>query len=238
MIDYLSIANGSLFYICGIIITLLVILQAFLFIRISFREGQRCGLAKEQMFKALRVGVVTSIIPSISAVVALIAMVPVLGIPIPWIRQSIMGSTPYEFLAAGIGANSMGVHNLGGQGYTAPVFASSIWIMTLGSFWAVAIIVFFLRMLQGKYSKITGIDSKWKNTMINAAFLGVFSIFIAGPITTGGLSLLALIAGGVIMMILAFLIIKFKLDWLKEFALTLSMIGAMACVVMVTQIFG
>lgn len=74
--------------------------------------------------------------------------------------------------------------------------------------------------------------------MINAAFLGVFSIFIAGPITTGGLSLIALIAGGVIMMTLAFLIVKLKLDWLKEFALTLSMVGAMACVVLITQIFG
>jgi hypothetical protein len=110
--------------------------------------------------------------------------------------------------------------------------------MTLGSFWAVAIIVFFLRALQGKYSKITGIDSNWKNTMINAAFLGVFSIFIAEPITTGGLSLIALIAGAVIMMFLAFLIVKLKLDWLKEFALTLSMIGSMACVAMVAQILG
>lgn len=79
MNDYLSIANGNIFYICGIIITLLVILQAFLFIGISLREGRRCGLTKEQMFKALRVGAVTSIIPSISAVVALIAMVPEIG---------------------------------------------------------------------------------------------------------------------------------------------------------------
>lgn len=237
MNDYLKIANNSIFYICGIIITILVLLQALLFIRVSLKEGRKCGLSREQMFKALRTGAITSIIPSISTVVALLAMIPVLGIPIPWIRQSIMGSTPYEFLAAGIGAKSMGVDNLGGQGYTSQVFASSVWIMTLGSFWAVAIIVFCLRMLQGKYAKLTGSDSKWKNTMINASFLGVFSIFIAGPITTGGVPLVTLIAGGLVMTVLALLIIKFKLEWLREFALTLSMLGAMAVAVIFTQIF-
>jgi hypothetical protein len=237
MSDYLSIANNRLFYICGIVITLLVALQAFLFIRVSFREGRRCGLTREQMIKALRTGAVTSIIPAVSAVVALIAMAPVLGIPIPWIRQSIMGSTAYELLAAGVGAKSMGVEGLGGSGYTSQVFASSIWIMTIGSVWAVAIIVFFLRKLQGKYSKIAGTDPKWKNTMINAAFLGVFSIFIAGPVTTGGLPLLTLAAGGIIMTVLALLIIKLKLDWLKEFAVTFSMLGAMACVVIFSGLF-
>lgn len=236
--DYLKFANSNILYLCGVIITILVLVQAYFFIRISFKEGAKRGLTKEQMFKALRTGALTSIIPSISAVVALIAMVPVLGLPIPWIRQSIMGSTAYEFLAAGIGAKAMGVNNLGGAGFTAPVFANAIWIMTLGSFWAVAIVVIFLRRFQSKVSPASGGDPAWRNILINAAFMGVFSIFIADPIVAGGVSLVTLMAGAVLMIVFALLIVKAKLDWLREFALTFSMLGAMACAILATKILG
>lgn len=185
--DYLKSANNSVFSIAAVIITLLVALQALLFIRFSFKEGLKLGLTRARMIKALRTGFVTSIVPSIPAVVALIAMIPVLGLSIPWIRQTIMGSTPYELTAAGIGAKAMGVAGLGGEGYTASVSASSVWIMTMGSIWAVLIVVFFMNKLQQKYSKMTTGDPKWKMVLVNAAFFGVFSIFIADPIVSGGL---------------------------------------------------
>ena len=234
--DYIKVANNNIFYICGIVITLAVLLQAYIFIRLSFKEGEKRGLSRKKMYQALRTGALTSIVPSISAVVALIAMIPVLGIPIPWIRQSIMGSTPYEFLAAGIGAKAMGVNSLGGTGYTSSVFASSVWIMTLGSFWAVAIIVFFLKKYQNKITKITGGDPAWKNVLINAAFFGVFSIFIADPVATGGLPLAALVSGGILMIGLAVIIVKLKQNWLREFALTVSMLGAMVITVLISRL--
>lgn len=228
--DYIKIANSNVFYICAIVITLAVLLQAYIFIRISLKEGEKRGLSKKKMYQALRTGAVTSIVPSISTVVALIAMIPVLGLPIPWIRQSIMGSTLYELTAAGVGAKAMGVIKLGGPEYTASVFASSIWIMTLGSFWAVAIVVFFLKKYQSKITTISGGDPAWKNILINAAFFGVFSIFIADPVTsvtTDRLPLTTLIAGGFLMTIFGIIIVKLKQKWLREFALTFSMIGAM-----------
>lgn len=233
--DYLGIANNWVFYLCGIIVTILVTLQAVLFIRSSYREGLKRGLTREQMLKALRTGAVTGIIPSIASVVALATMVPMLGLPIPWLRQTIMGSTIYELTAAGIGAKAMEVSSLGGDGFTGPVFASAIWIMTLGSVWAVALIVFFLKPLQKKFAGITK-DPGWKVVLVNAAFFGVFSIFIADPVIIGGLPLITLGAGGVFMVIFAILITKLKINWLKEFALTFSMVGAMACAAIVANI--
>ncbi len=235
MKDYLQIANGGIFYLCGVVITILVLLQAFFFIRISFKEGKKLGLSKEKMFKALRIGVITSIIPTIPAIIALIAMVPILGLPIPWIRQTIMGSTTYELVAAGIGAKAMSV-SYGGPDFKGPAFASTIWIMTLGSIWAVLIVVFFLRRFQSKISPASGGDPVWRNILINAAFFGVFSIFIADPIVAGGVPLVTLIAGAILMAILAVLVVKLKINWLREFALTISMVGAMICAVLATNI--
>ena len=235
--DYLQIANNWVFYLCAFIITLFVLLQAYLFFRHAYREGQKRGLSKAAMFKAFRTGFTTSIIPSVASVVALLAMVPVLGLPIPWVRQTIMGSTAYELMAAGIGAKVMGVDNLGGTGYNSQVFATSIWVMTIGSVWAVAIIVFFLKFIKRKYSRVTDRDNNWKSVFISAAFIGIFSVFIAGPVTTGGIPLVTLLAGGVLMAVCALIIVKLRQNWLKEYALTFSMLGAMAVAVIATNIF-
>lgn len=234
--DYLQIANSKIFYICGIVILLVIGLQAFLFIRMAFKEGSKLGLGKDKMYKALRASMISSIIPSLAIVVALIAMVPVLGIPIPWIRLSVIGSAPYELMAAGIGAKSMGVNGLGGAGYTKEVFANSVWVMCFGSIWSVSLVLFFLKKLKRGYSKVVDKDKNWKTVLTNAAFIGVMSIFIADPVTSGGLPLITLVSGGVIMTVFALLIFKFKINWLKEFAVTFSMIGAMLCAVIFTQI--
>jgi hypothetical protein len=141
---------------------------------------------------------------------------------------SVIGSGPYELLAAGIGAESMGVDGLGGSGYTAHVFANSVWVMTIGAMWSGLIVFFFLKTIGRRYKKIENKDPDWMKIITTAAFFGVVCIFLARPITAGGLPLITLVTGALLMTIFALLIFKYKINWLKEFALPLSMIGAMA----------
>lgn len=232
MADYLHLANSSVLFIIGAIIILFVLLQAVLFIRLAWKEGLQIGLTRQQMLKGLRSGMISAIVPSIPIVVTLISMVAVLGIPVPWIRLSVIGSGPYELLAAGIGAKSMGVEGLGGVGYTAQVFANSAWVMTIGAMWSSLIVFFFLRKIGKVYQRIEGGDSRWMEIISSSAFFGVVCIFIADPLTKGGLSLITLLSGAALMTICAVLVFKCKMAWLKEFALPVSMIGAMVCAVL------
>lgn len=237
MNSYLQFANSRIFFICGAVIIGFIIIQSLLFLNIAYKEGLRIGLSGKKMFRAFRTGAISTIVPTIAVIVALITMVPVLGIPIPWIRLSVIGSAPYELMAAGIGAKSMGIDSLGGAGYTNEVFASSVWIMCIGSVWAVMLVTLFLKKIKARYGMKTDSDPKWRNVLTNAAFLGVFCIFIADPIIKGGMALVTLLSGAVIMTIFAVLIIKLKQAWLREFALALSMIGAMACTVLFSIMF-
>lgn len=232
MSDYLHIANSNILFIMGGVIVLFVLLQAVLFIRHAWNEGLKICLARQQMLKSLRSGMISAIVPSIPIVVTLISMVAVLGIPVPWIRLSVIGSGPYELLAAGIGAKSMGVEKLGGVGYTAQVFANSAWVMTVGAMWSSLIVFFFLRKIGNVYKRIENGDSSWMEIVSSSAFFGVVCIFIAEPLTQGGLSLITLLSGAVLMTVCAVLVFKCKMAWLKEFALPLSMIGAMVCAVL------
>ncbi len=237
MNDYLKIANSSYIYLCGIIILLVIFIQAFLFIRLAWREGKRIGLSREKMLKGLRAGMISAIIPSIPIVISLIAMSAVLGVPLPWIRLSVIGSAPYELLAAGIGAESMGVKSLGGAGYTGYVFANSAWIMTIGAAWSGLMVFFFIKLLKKQYKKIESKDSDWMKIITGAAFFGVVGVFLAGPLTAGGLPLVTLISGAVLMIICALLIEKLKIKWLREFALPISMVGAMASAIIFAGFF-
>jgi hypothetical protein len=230
--DYLNIANSSVFFVCGGVIILFIIIQASIFIGLAYREGKKIGLSSEKMLRAIRTGAVSSIVPTLAIIAALITMIPVLGIPVPWIRLSVIGSAPYELMAAGIGAKAMGLSGLGGAGYTREVFATSVWIMCIGSVWAVSIVIFFLKKIKTKYNQVLNKDHNWSNILTNAAFLGVFCIFIADPLTKGGIALTTLLSGAAFMTVFAIMIVKLEVNWLKEFALTFSMFGAMLCAIL------
>lgn len=236
MKDYLEIANSNYFYLWGGIILLVILLQSILFIRLAWKEGMRIGLSSRKMLRGLRSGMISAIIPSIPIVIALIAMAGVLGVPFPWIRLSVIGSAPYELLSANIGADSMGVDGLGGAGYTKFVFANSVWVMTIGAMWSGLIVFFFLKKIKNYRQRVEKRDPQWMKIIANAAFFGVVCIFLARPITSGGLPLATLVIGALLMVVCALLITKFKMNWLREFALPFSMIGAMIGAVLLAPV--
>ncbi|MCK4760557.1 MAG: DUF5058 family protein [Candidatus Aminicenantes bacterium] len=236
MKEYLEIANSGYFYLWGAVILLVIFIQAVLFIRLAWKRGKTIGLTGKRMLQGLRAGMVSAVIPSIPIVISLIAMSGVLGVPFPWIRLSVIGSAPYELLSAGIGAESMGVEGLGSANYTQFVFANSVWVMTIGAMWSGLMVFFFLKMIKKQYAKIENRDPDWMKIISAAAFFGVVCIFLARPITAGGLPLITVVTGAVLMTICALLIEKLKIKWLREFALPISMVGAMAGAVIFGQL--
>lgn len=225
--NYLSIANSSILYILCAAVILFVLIQSIIFLRISLKRGKEIGLSKEKMYQAIKTSAIFSIIPSLPIVVSLIAIAPILGIPFSWLRLSIIGSAPYELIAADIGAKSMGIEKLGAEGYTSFVFANSMWVMSIGIIWGLLLCIFFLKKYQSKMKNIQSKDSKWMTILVNALFFGMLSVFIGPPVVKGGLSLAVLLSSGIIMTILTLIAVKNKIKWLNEFSLSISMISGM-----------
>lgn len=229
MNDYMDIANSKYLFFCAAVLVTLVTVQSIVFLSMALKRGKELSVSKDKMWRAFKSGLITSIVPSIAIVAALISLVPVLGIPVSWGRLSVIGSLTYEVMAAGIGASVMGVDGLGGSGYTAEAFVSSVWVMCFGSIWAVSMVAFFLKTFKKKIAEKRNIDKKWNEIFSNAAFLGVFSIFIAEPVVKGGISLITLVSGAIIMVGMIAIVKLTKNKWLGDFALPVSMLGAMAC---------
>ena len=149
MAEYLSIANHPfVFAVCGFVL-FVILIQSFLSLRIAWRRGLEIGMDRKQMLAVIRSSAVFSIVPSLPIVLSLMAIAPVLGLPFSWMRLSVIGSAPYELIAAGIGAKSMGIADLGAPGYTAQVFGNSMWVMTVGILTGLLLSIFTLKKYQG-----------------------------------------------------------------------------------------
>ncbi|MFW5714754.1 MAG: DUF5058 family protein [bacterium] len=238
MQNYLQYANANVLKWAVAGIVLFILLQSLLFLWIAVKRGRAAGVSGEAMRKAFRAGVTTSIIPTLPILMALIAIAPVLGLPVSWMRLSVIGSAPYELMAAGIGAKTMGVHSLGGETFTVGVFANAIWVMCIGSFWAIMIVALFYKGLKKRYALKASGDKRWQEVLTSSCFMGVFALFMADPLTSGGVPLATFVTSALLMIGCLLLIVKFKFERLREFALTLSMIGGMVMSVVWTQMVG
>lgn len=234
MKEYLSIANNNLlFYLAGGLV-LIVMIQSVVFMKIAWNRGLALGIDKSKMKAAIKSSAIFSIVPSVPIVVSLIAIAPILGMPFSWLRLSIIGSNSYELIAAGMGAKSMGVEELGGQGYTAQVFGNSMLIMSVGVIWGLLCCILFLKRYQKGMNNIKQKDSAWSEILVNALFFGMLSVFLGDPLVKGGIALYVLLSSALIMLGMTYIGKKTKIAWVNDFALALSMIGGMVLAVVYT----
>ncbi|MBN1501727.1 MAG: DUF5058 family protein [Spirochaetes bacterium] len=233
--NYLEVANGNLLYFLTAFVILFVILQSLIFLKKAWLRGKEIGLSTETMREAVKTSAVFAVIPSIPIVIALIAIAPVLGTPFSWMRLSVIGSQSYELIAAGIGASSMGVKNIGDPRYTAQVFSNSMWVMSAGIIWGLVLCIFVLKKYQQGIKKVHQKDSFWAEIMVNSLFFGMLSVFLGRPVTSGGISLYVLLSSAFVMLIFTWAAKITKIRWITDFSLSLSMIAGMGFAVLFSQ---
>ena len=235
---YLRIANSALLYAIGGLVILFVLIQSALFLRKAWKRGISMGMDAKKLRDTVRASATFSVVPSIPILLGLIAMAPVLGIPFPWIRLSILGSFHYELIAAGMGAEALGLGGLNDPGFDSVAFANTMWIMTIGIIWGLVFCVFFLKSYQRRLQKVRKRDAAWGEILIMALFFGVIASFVGPYVITFGIETLTLISAAVIMLLIGLVIRATKAKWLTNFALSLSMIAGMALAVLYTHLWG
>ena len=222
--NYLEIANSPGMWVASSIVVLVIILQAFVFMRKAYSTGLKMGLSKEVMLKAMRAGFISSIGPSIAVGITLISLIVPLGSPYAWMRLAIIGSVPYELMAASTGAQVMGVE-LGGVGYDIYALAISMWTATIAAGGWLIFCAIMIPKFETLRLKIVRGKEELLPILTVSALLAGFSYFTIPYLIAGGPSTIATITGGLVMTILA--LISLKIKWLKEWALGIAMIVGM-----------
>lgn len=235
MTDYLSVANNPILYVVTIILLAIVFGQAFVYIRMALTQAKKYNIPMEKLRTAAKTSAITTVIPSIATVIALITLTPVLGLAFSWARLSVIGSLAYELMAAEIGATAAGTA-LNSATYGASAFLASVCAMTVGSAPALFYAAFFYKKYKEKVSE--GITKQgnvyFTSLLMSALMMGIYVPLITKSALAGGVGLVTIIAGGVAMVAVNYIIRKFKIRWLNDFALSISMAAGMAAAIIVS----
>lgn len=110
-----------------------VIVQSLLFMANALKFNKKYKLYSNDDLKSIaKSSAVSSIGPSFSVVVVVIAMISLVGPAVTFMRTGVIGAADYELWLADVVATTMGV-TIGGEGFTEAVFTCAIFGMVLGS---------------------------------------------------------------------------------------------------------
>ena len=118
-----------LFVIVGAII-LAVIGQSVFFLIRALRRAKQIGMDRAIIRKTMTSAAIFTVAPAISILVGVIILSKKLGIPLPWLRLSVIGSLSYETLAAETTLEQLNIESVGIT--TASQYVTVLWVMTLG----------------------------------------------------------------------------------------------------------
>ena len=92
--------NHPVLYILAGLIVAVVLGQSVYFLLKALKRSRQIGMDQKKIRKTIRTAAIFTIAPAVSIVISVITLSKSLGIPLPWLRLSVVGSLSYEAIAA------------------------------------------------------------------------------------------------------------------------------------------
>ena len=93
------VANSWWMYLLGVFVVIFVLVGSLFFIFRSYQDAKKLNMDRKILKKTIINSAVFTILPSISILIGVVTLSGTLGIPLPWIRLSVIGALHYEGLA-------------------------------------------------------------------------------------------------------------------------------------------
>ncbi|MDD3540756.1 MAG: DUF5058 family protein, partial [Eubacteriales bacterium] len=155
-----------------------------------------------------------------------------LGLPLPWLRLSVVGALTYELPAATSAATALGI-SLTDALTDARAYSTIAWVMTIGSFSGLAIITLFLPKIEKGLMSLKSKDEKWGKIFMDSLFIGMVSAFLGMIFSEirlglpGWIPVFVMAFSSLLMLVFGYLVKKKNIAWLENYAMPFSMLGAM-----------
>lgn len=106
--EIMDVLSSKLLYILVILGLVFIFSICVFFFRRAVKRAKELGIENDKIKSVVRSSQIFSIVPSISIIIGLITLSPILGVPWPWFRLSVVGSLPYELMAADLAVKGAG----------------------------------------------------------------------------------------------------------------------------------
>ena len=172
-----SVNHPILFFLAGLLVAV-VLAQSIYFLIKALRRSKQLGLDQAKIKKTIRSAAIFTVAPAIAIVVSVAILSKKLGLPLPWLRLSVVGSMSYETIAANNALSNMGQSLGSGTALTAQQYVTVLLVMTISIMVGIWLVPAIGKKLQNGMSALANRDAKWADLFQNALFIGMISAFL------------------------------------------------------------
>ena len=257
-----NVNHPVLFIIAGLLIAV-VLGQSVYFLLKALRRSKAIGMDQKKLHKTMLSASLFTIAPAVAIVISVMVLSQSLGLPLPWLRLSVVGSMSYETVAANNALSAFDI-TLGSVTLNAQQFVTVLLVMTLSIMLGIWLVPVIGKKLQNGMKTLGNRDKKWADIFQNSLFIGMIAAFLGfvfcdvsrlwnedarivavkenGVIvgeqtvsaTSGLIPVCVMAVSAITMVICGLLMRKPKLKWLSEYALPISLIVGMAAAIPIT----
>ena len=241
-----STNHPILFLLTGILVAV-VLGQSVYFLVKALRRSKQIGMDQVKIKKTIKTAAIFTVAPAVSIVISVITLSKSLGIPLPWLRLSVVGSLSYEAIAASNAVSAMGLELGKISELTAQQFVNITLVMTISILVGIWLVPLIGKKLLTGMTNLEAKDKKWSEIFQNAMFIGMIAAFLGfvfcdvgmlwnpvdGIVPTVGLIPVCVMGVAALVMVCLGLAMK-KWKWIGDYALPISLILGMVSAIPIT----
>lgn len=243
--------NHPILYVLAGVIILAVLMQSVFFLSKAWKRGKELGMAKEKLRKIAITAAIFTIAPAIAIIICVFTLAKSLGLPLPWLRLSVVGSMSYEAIAQENAINAINKVNGTEIAFieNASQYVTVALVMTISILVGIWLVPVLAKRMQKGMVNLEKRDKKWSEIFQNAIFLGMIAAFVGFIFcdfstvfkgeTAGLIPVFVMLVSAIVMCLSGILVKKFKnAHWISDYALPLSLVLGMASAIPFTQWLG
>ena len=170
--------NHPLLFLMAGILVAVVLAQSVYFLVKAMRRSKELGMDQTKIKKTIKTAAIFTIAPAVAIVISVMTLSKKLGLPLPWLRLSVVGSMSYETIAANNALSAMG-QSLGSEvPLTAQQYVNILLVMTISIMVGIWLVPAIGKKLQNGMSNLSNRDAKWADIFQNSLFIGMISAFL------------------------------------------------------------
>ncbi len=246
-----SVNHPILYALAGFLVAV-VLAQSVYFLLKALGRSRELGMDQRKIRKTMQTAALFTVAPAVSIVISVITLSKSLGLPLPWLRLSVVGSLSYEAIAASNAVSAMGLTLGQIENLTAQQFVNISLVMTISIMLGIWLVPLIGKKLLSGMSSLENRDARWAEIFQNAMFIGMISAFLGfvfcdfsrlwipgdySP-TSGLVSVCVMIVSALVMVVCGLLMKKPKFSWMGDYALPISLILGMASAIPITAWLG
>ena len=170
--------NHPILYVIVALLVAVVLGQSVYFLVKALRRSKELGMDQTKVKKTMKTAAVFTIAPAVAIVVSVAILSKKLGLPLPWLRLSVVGSMSYETIAANNALSAMALSLGSSAELTAQQYLNVLLVMTISIMVGIWLVPVIGKKLQTGMSKLSNQDAKWADIFQGALFIGMISAFL------------------------------------------------------------